>query len=131
MEQWIDSTDTQVLPSVGALSLSFIPQWGLGNCEFATIDSDRDRSVRFLTHVEVTGDHSRPLPEDAVKRLISMLIVSRLDASALNEACESLIETYRWAFRSHVNLAEPTKHTFAVKPKIKVVESRPFDFDEE
>lgn len=108
-----------------------MPQWDLGNCEFATIDGDRHRSVTFLTHVEVTGDHSRALPEDAVKRLISMLIVSRLEASSLSEACEALIETYRWTFKSQETLDEPTKHTFAVKPRIKVIESRSFDFDEE
>lgn len=108
-----------------------MPQWDLGNYEFATVDGDRHRSVTFLTHVEVTGDHNRAIPEDAVKRLISMLIVSRLDTGALSEACETLIETYRWTFKSQEALPEPVKHTFAVKPKIKMIESRPFDFDEE
>jgi len=109
-----------------------MPQWDLGNCEFATVDGDRQRSVTFFTHVEVTGDRSQPLPEDALKRLISMLIVSRLDTSALSEACESLIETYRWTFNPKLTLpAEPPRQTLPVKPKVKFVEAQPIEFDEE
>ena len=132
MQPWTDSTDTQVVPFAGALNLSFMPQWDLGNCKFATIDGDRHRSVTFLTHVEVTGDRTRALPEDAVKRLISMIIVSRLDAQALTEACESLIETFRWTFQPALSAQSlPTKQKLPIKPKIKAVESRPFEFEDE
>lgn len=88
--------------------------------------------MTFLTQVEVTGDRTRALPEDALKRLISMVIVSRLDADALTEACESLIETFRWTHQPPLAIhPAPSKQKLPNKPKIKAVESRPFEFEAE
>lgn len=106
--------------------------WDLTNCSFGTVDSNPNRTVSFVTHVEVTGDDTAALPEDAMKRLLSMLIVSRLDSKALSEACESLVDAFKWSVQAQVASShEIVKHVVALRPTIRTIESKPFVFEDE
>ena len=71
-----------------------------------TTDSGPGQIVKFTTTVEVTGDESTPIPEDAFRRLVSYFIISRLTSDDLRQAQENLIGQYMWAIKSPIAPSE-------------------------
>jgi hypothetical protein len=78
--------------------------------EFESTDASAGQVVKFITSVEVTGDASAPLPENAFKRLVCHFIVSKLQDRDLDQARDELVEMFLWRMggSSFPALAAPT-----------------------
>lgn len=68
--------------------------WDQSRCSFGTVDETGSGSIRFIKNVEVTGDCVADPPLQAVLRLFSLFLVSKMMDDGLDETCRSLSEIY-------------------------------------
>ena len=125
-----DYTTTVARPSAGVLQEWSTKAWDRAPSDFSTVDSHGDEKVRFSTQVEVTCSASSRIPEAALQRWVSHLIVAQLSGEDLKDACEQLLELYRWRSMPPVQARQAGGHIVVEQPQMKFVSSRPFEFDE-
>jgi hypothetical protein len=108
-------SDLEPLPTDLAFELTNHDEWDHG-------------SARFFTQVEVTTNLPAQLPEQTLCRLASYYILSRLTESNLKQACEALIDIFKWqSEQANISAAEPQKVVVKKAPKVRYVERRPFE----
>lgn len=79
----------------------------------------------------MTGNIEEPVPEEALKRLVSMYVVQTLDDEYVDEVYNNLVDCYVWSSKART-LEGPASEVrqLAGRKGLKIVDADPIVFEE-
>ena len=131
----IDSTGTAETLSGGPYLKPCIRQWNRSKDSVTAAVSSYDHFgqhlVNFQTRMHVTGNMDEPVPESALKRLVSLYVVQALQDDYVDEIYNNLVDCYVWSSRARTveEPAAPVRH-LAGRKGLKIIEADPVVFEE-
>lgn len=131
----IDSTGTAEMLSGGRFLKPSIRQWNRNKDSLTTtissFDHFDDHLVNFQTRMHVTGNIDEPVPEAALKRLISVYVVQALEDEYVDDVYNNLVDCYVWSSKAHVVEPSPAEvRLLAGRKGLKIVDADPVIFEE-
>lgn len=97
----------------------------------SSFDHFADHLVNFQTRMHVTGNVDEPVPEAALKRLVSVYVVQALEDEYVDEVYNNLIDCYVWSSKAS-SLEQPRSEVrqLAGRKGLKIVDADPIVFEE-
>jgi hypothetical protein len=96
-----------------------------------SFDQFAEHLVNFQTQMHVTGNLDEPLPESALKRLVSLYVVQALKDDYVDEVYDSLIDCYVWSSKvSSLEQPRAEVRQLASKKGLKLIDAEPVVFEE-
>lgn len=130
----IDYTDTAEGHFVGQLLQPSTTQWTQNKdsvtTAFRAVDVTSGCTVAYNTDIRVTGRVDAPLPDQILKRMVSLYIVQSLDGEWLDEACDYLVDTFSWWAHPPVVPKLKSETRVASVPAIVRTKAAPLSFDD-
>lgn len=81
--------------------------------------------------MHVTGNMDEPLPESALKRLVSLYVIQALEDDYVDEVYNNLVDCYVWSSKAR-SFDQPATEVrqLASKKGLKLIEAEPVVFEE-
>ena len=93
-------------------------------------DTGLTSGVRFVMAADISGHALSDLPEDALRRMVCLYMISHLNSRNLREAFENLTDIYKWQINSQNALPSPERETYSVTSSHSTETQRtPFVFE--
>lgn len=99
--------------------------------QWSAVDETTDGKVQYVTTVDIDVPTPSYVSQEAWCRILCFYIVGHLSGKALVDACESLVDTYRWQIEQARHLPQILQQRRHSVSRIRQVERVPFAFDEE
>ena len=131
----IDSTGTAETLSGGLFLKPCIRQWNRSKdsitAAVSSFDHFNQHLVNFQTRMHVTGNVDEPVPESALKRLVSLYVVQALEDDYVDEIYNNLVDCYVWSSKART-LEPPTSEVrqLAGRKGLKIIDADPVVFEE-
>lgn len=97
----------------------------------SSFDKFNQHLVKFQTQMHVTGNLNEPVPEAALKRLVSLYVVQALEDDYVDEIYNNLVDCYVWSSKAKsVEQPRVEVRQLAGRKGLKIVDADPIVFEE-
>lgn len=128
-----DSTSTAETLSDGQFLKPCIRHWSRSKdsitATVSSFDHFTEHLVNFQTRMHVTGNVDQPIPEAALKRLVSVYVVQALEDEYVEDVYNNLIDCYVWSSKART-LEQPKSEVrqLAGRKGLKIIDADPIVF---